>query len=655
MPPHALLPAVPRWIRSLAVLLLALSLLPLAVYRAKAQSGHVHSFGAPDDPPYGGGGISFSQASAHAGEIVDLYVFDYGHDEDLCRNLDGGCSWPGATIWDTGGKVSVQSSGGQAGYLDGLSQFVPSSQFVTHFKVGPHQPGLADNTATVTVVFDDLAQGYDPDTGQLISTNNDPSVTATASIQVVPHEHDWEPVNNLTSISLVVGDLTPDPGERVPILAQHQGTEPDRCLRSGCSFPDGTAMDTVAITMWQSLALFPDGSWQFAGSFGYYDSLSEWVPSGDPALITHWQAPNLPGATVRIECGATDRAQAIDPQTGEMVGTYADGGLGASLDVVIANTGSGSHSHDWAATSNIPAPGVATGSNAPRAGRIITVSASLANDTDLCTAEGCSFFESTAVNGVFVAGWGDDNAGGSFGYMEGSAFTASTDPGLVTHYRCPAAPSPAVTLTVTVDDRFQQITDPGTGSPIDTFDDAPATGTKTIEIRAAGTHEHTWTSTGNTADLPVSLHAAGADVTVTSPREVIELRKGMLAPDHDLCTAGDCSFVDGDATEESDRHRMVRWAEDGGGVFGRLEGGTFTELPAAETASITHYRVGPQLGERHIWMVLDDAASALDPEGERVTTFDDPEKDGTRFAFLVETAPDDEITHRRGDGDDACG
>ena len=555
---------------------------------------HPHTFGDPSDPPLGLPALTVDHPTARPGRVVGLSVYFSQMDEDRCKNEDSACPWWGGSIYDSV-HASFSATGGELGTLDGSGQFQPlgPGQSPTHFRCGP-----TVGSGSVTVTLDDAAQAIDPTTGQPVDTYDDAPVTRTATLQIAEHQHQWDG-NNLSPGS-VSGDTYPQT-DAVVWLNVSDGSDWDRCSADDCPFQWG-ASNPVRVVRWSG-----------GGQFGYLDA-GQFVPATDPALITCWKAPATPG-NVTLTVTWDDLPEALNPETGLVEATKDDTAATSTLTMYV-HAPPPPHQHAWNEGYPLSPPYIQTPGTA-NAGDVVPVSvgsgASGASDLDQCTAASCSFSYGYASNNVSVSSWSDGGAGGSFGYLvNGTSFVPTSYGPQVTHYRCPSdtGQTRLVTLTATVDDEWQSIPDPVTGQPVDTFNDAPKSGTASLTVNTT-VHQHAWTHNGNTAWQTTTLYRNGMPTRAVYRGEILEVRLGEIHPDEDYCTAAGCPFPGGHATEAVEYHHTTRLDSDCGGTYGMLIGGEFTPLDPTDVAHITHFLVPQQTASNiHLFSWIDDAGQA---------------------------------------------
>ncbi|MCC2671411.1 MAG: hypothetical protein K0Q72_3882, partial [Armatimonadetes bacterium] len=340
---------------------------------------HQHQWMASNDlpPP-----TVTMQNWVQAGTRVPITV-GLGTDWDWC--LEDRCPLPDGRIENS--LTVTGFSGGTFGYYDANGQWVVSGNraLITHWEA----PGVEGNYPVI-VTADDTPRGwmthvYPP---RIFSSYDDEPVSTTVDVYVTlepPHEHQWEAVSNISPPSLSLPS-TVRPGERIALSLTGSGSDSDTCLAYDCPF-GGTVGNLLQVT-----------SWGGGGSCGYVDAQGQWVPSGDPALITHWRAPGTLGQ-VTVSAVVDDLPTATSPITGHADSTYNDDPVVIQATTQVAGTPV--HSHDWQQVSDIAAP-VVTVSGTPALGAVLGLSVSTSADSDRCVAAACTFPGSTAANPVNV-------------------------------------------------------------------------------------------------------------------------------------------------------------------------------------------------------------------------------------------------------------
>jgi len=518
-----------------------------------------------------GAGEVDAPSSVVAGAVVSL-GWSGGYDSDTCLAVE--CPFDG-TAYNVV-RVTGWGGGGTFGYLDAFGQFQPGGPIgnSTHWKA-PTTPGLLTLSATV----DDIASAVNPETGDPEDTYNDLPVTASASVLVLPppHEHVWSQVHNI-GIQVVAPTGQVAAGARVSVSVTASDT--DQCTAASCPF-GGTATNPANLVSWSG------------GAFGYYDEYSQWVPSSDAQLITHWEAPATPGS-ITLTAVVDDVPEATNPQTGQSEATFDDQPASASRTVTVS-TGA-SHQHDWNPEHNLPLPVVSVPAFGI-GGQVISIAALHPSgnpelpltDTDQCRNSGCTYPAGVAPNQVRVNNWSDNGAGGTFGYVVGGQFMPTFDPAQITSYLCPEFTGP-ITLTVTIDDLWQNVTAPGDPLPTNTFDDQPRSASGSVSVTSS-VHQHQWTHNGNQAWRATDLLRNGVRTLKVYRGEVLEVRLGPYSPDFDVCTAPGCPFPNGRADEVPELHTTPRLLDDIGGTYGKLVQGQFMPLDPTDVGNITHYQV----------------------------------------------------------------
>jgi len=504
-----------------------------------------------------------SQRYPVAGEVIQL-TGQSGTDHDTCTA--SGCSFPSGVAPNNTYPATWSCSAGE------FVQFDPATQ--TYIPYPGSNPPSGPNVSwrapasipygglnvTITLAVEDVAAAYDSEYEADVRTADDAPALVVAAIKVVRHQHQWEHVNNLAVGDFSVETQTPVAGQTIQVNAGYGysgyggyygsggGYDDDHCTAPSCSFYDGHAYNSTHITGWEAKAGGAD-----VGTFGWFDGSGQFVAkqSGDPwTQVTHWKAPpTVPagGLSVTLTLKADDTPEATDPELNEVVPTYDDAPASASKTLTVTR-----HQHAWAAyyDPEIPQPYFSVSSYSPTAGGLVQLTTTVASpDYDYCYdyQNTCPFPGDQAENQVKIASWDDGGKGGKFGKLVGNQFVerAANEPWeAVTHYRCANAGG-QVTLTLTVDDVWSGIIEPVTGDPVDTYDDDPASAEQWIQVQPP--HQHEWSSTGNTAELPVYLRDHGVDVSRACTGDVLELVKGDWVVDHDQCanTDGRCPFPNG--------------------------------------------------------------------------------------------------------------
>jgi hypothetical protein len=231
----------------------------------------------------------------------------------------------------------------------------------------------------------------------------------------------------------------------------------------------------------------------------------------------------------------------------------------------VLNVGGG-HPHQWQAVHNVPAPTVTVnggGSGPFLSEQIIPISHFRGQtETDQCTAAGCNYPGGTLTESTRLFSW-TQNGSGTFGRMNGTQFVATSDPALITHYKCPTVQAAtSVTLTANADDPHNA----GESGPF--FNDNLSPGNKTFTVNPLPPHVHQW---------EVNHNLGTPSVTVTPGTQragrLVEVSASVSSPETDQCLAAGCPFPGGLANNNA---RITAWSDNGGGgQFGREVGGNF--------------------------------------------------------------------------------
>ncbi|MGV3720654.1 MAG: hypothetical protein ACO1SX_07065, partial [Actinomycetota bacterium] len=249
-------------------------------------------------------------------------------------------------------------------------------------------------------------------------------------------------------------------------------------------------------------------AWQGGGSFGCFDGNGQWTPTTDPALVTHWEAPETPGEiTLRVE--VDDIPSATDGQ-GQASATRDDPPSFITKVVTVRNPAA-PHEHTFGDPNEpgLQQPQVSFSVETARPGRVVGLSVGYFNqDADLCKNEDS--------NCPWYGGWIYDLAsatyeatGGELGVLDGAGQFQPLPPGQIpSHFRCADVPGQA-TVTVTLNDAAEG-TDPITGDPVSINDDAPVNGSDTLQVAH---HVHQWDGSNI---QPGTVDPTGGNVEVPS-------------------------------------------------------------------------------------------------------------------------------------------
>jgi hypothetical protein len=159
--------------------------------------------------------------------------------------------------------------------------------------------------------------------------------------------------------------------------------------------------------------------------------------------------------------------------------------------------------------------------------------------------------------------------------------------------------------------------------------------------RAQNQHTHDWI-----AGSPITQPYFEIEKKYLHRGEVTALYIDAIT-DYDTCLNPGCSFSNGIA---QDTVILLGWTDNGaGGQFGYLDtNGNFVPRPGWETNVISHYKASEtQTNPVHITLVVDDAASAIDPAtGQPITLYNEqkvinPDTVGnlTAYDFTVTPCP----------------
>lgn len=565
-----------RPLPQLALLFALLAFLTaLGARDVRAQGGHTHAWEQVDTlvAP----GVAVDPQEARPSQIVQVSVYGSNYDRDLCLNSE--CSFPD-NLADNPVRVTGWSDGGDAGqfgYLDGLGQFVPTTdpELVTHYRCPP-----GDGTFTLFATMDDIPEAVDA--GVTVATYDDHPATGYATVTVqspLPHPHIWDEVDDIP-IPLVAPERdNPTPGEAVGLRLKLY-PDLDYCLHYGnsgegpCPFGN-IAENSVHVIAWTDLGA--------GGAVGYLDSLGQFQPTSDPALVTHYRAPNVQEpTTVTLHLAVDDDPHAVEPGSGQLVSTYNDHEVVASitLDVAPATT----HQHDWEAVDDLPEGSFSPENMAPAPGDVISLNPDAQDETDHCidpSPAPCPFPDYIAPNPVEVTGWSDEGAGGQFGYLDNlGQFVPAADPALITHYRTPPAEG-TVTVRMTTDD-IPWATELTTGRAVPTYNDQPTSRSVQIPVYTIPTHTHAWAQYKDIhgyVSVTPGRATAGSIVTVSA-----------AGSDRDSCTqwSTSCPFP---AHLAENQVGVTSYNDNGaGGQFGYLDGsGNFVN--SSDPTRIPHTRV----------------------------------------------------------------
>ena len=575
------------------------------------------------------------------GQVVDLAVF--AEDYDHCSLPD--CPWPQGKTLDPL-TLHWSADNAELGTLDEMGQFQPvphSTSPVTHFRC------TAPGEAWIHVVADD-APVYEFMPGGA-DRYDDHERFAVGRVSVVGHLH-WPVLEGdpIPAPELVL-PAEVFPGELVDVQFT-PGADLDLCGAEGCPLPQSQILDAVVKFGWHPSA----------GDFGFLDGAGQWNPTTDPAQITHWKAPAAPGA-VTLSLLLDDVAAFWDPVLQQWWPAFNDTSLLTDYQIQVLEDPGGPHEHSWTPEQlyRIKTPGFTAGTGATDQVLPLNPSFPLPGDEDYCVAAGCPIPQRTVANAV-VRTWSDGGGGGQFGYMQGPEFVPTTDHELVTHYKCPSTTG-NVTLSITLDDVWQGVPDPGSGNLINTDDDPPVTVQKVLTVTLP-MHQHQWADSVNEARWPIFLQRNGQDVASVVAGEVLSIRKGVLERDTDVCLAGGCPFG-GTAYEPPSLHEIQSYRDDRGGRFGRLDAqGVFEPLPPTMFSAITHYQPPPYLAGGDsvcVWIDIDDAGVAPYPEmpeDEYYLSKDDPPTTGDEAKDSASCYPVTDpgvLDQRQIDPDDSCG
>lgn len=611
----------------LALLLLGVLLVAPASWADIGISPHYHRFESQADnlaPPT----VSFSRQTARPGQVVELNAFSMGMDIDYCTNRDHEndpiwhtgydtiyfmqCGVPNRAFYDSV-RVTYSATGGDLGTRDGLGQFqlLVTGQVPTHFRCGPIGTGRVEATP------DDLAQGYDPDNGQLRALYNDTPNAASvgvATLTIAAHQHAWMPMNSLQPPSLSIPSMVMI-GTRVPVSA-NVGSDLDNCTADGCTFSWGQAANTVRVSAWTG------------GTFGYYNGSGQWTASTNPALITHWEAPAYPGQ-YPVRADVDDLPSALDAD-GNTSATYDDQPSFATTSVQVYDPNP-HHTHTFGHIADPPLqlPSITFARSTARPGGVVALSVYFSQmDEDRCRNldNACPWWGGSiydTVQPTFSA------SGGDLGTLDGAGQFQPLGPGQSpTHFRCgPTLGTGSVTVTL---NDAAQAGDPTTGQLLGTHDDAAVTRTATLQIVQ---HQHQW---GGSNLMPGSVSGN----TYPLAGSVVPLgRSGGY--DWDNCSAGDCPF----GWMASNPVRIVGWS--GAGQFGYQDAGQF--VPTTDPALITCWKAPITPGNTTLTVTWDDLPEALNPEtGVVEATYDDAPATSTLTMYVQ--APPLPHVHGWGEG-----
>ena len=454
------------------------------------------------------------------------------------------------------------------------------------------------------------------------------------------HSHQWEAVDNLPHPAPVLETTSAVRGRILAINpGQFSFTDTDTCLNPGtgtgdeCPFVNNHATNGLRVMSWSDN--------NAGGAFGYLDAFGQFVTTSNGEQISHYRCSYSASGTVTLTVTVDDMPYVTEPGSNQYITTYDDQAASGSATLTVTTP---PHTHSWNPVSNLPAPYVNAATNLYGnpivAGTLITVSAvTIGSDSDQCVngygygygGSSCAFYMGMAQNALTATTWSDNGAGGEFGRLSGQGqFQATSDPALVTHYRCPTFTdgTRAVKLSVLVDD-IPVATEPSTGLVVSTYDDNPRAGETTITVLAP--HSHNWEAVDNLPAPGVSLSSGSAQV---SGVVAVSLTSTYLS-DLDHCVHERCPFQGGYVTNNV---AVTGWSDGGaGGQFGFLDwSGQF--IVANSPAQVTHYRCPTTAGPVQVTVTVDDVPQATEPNSNVVVaTYDDEHATGT--ANLVVSAP----------------